>query len=421
MNNDILTAREKKLLEINEYLSKNHVTVLVKANIPGLDKNIPEASFLVNLFSLCIQKSYEVKQIISRDSVDGPYDIITVKSISAHQLKRNFVDIENNHALGRLIDLDVFDDQPISISRSSLNLKPRKCYVCHRDAHICSRSKRHSIGILLNYVTSEVKKYLLFQIEKMVQHSMMIELNLNDKFGLVCKDSNGSHDDMDYHLMVRAQNAILPYFVELFSIGYESKDLKTLLEVSRPIGIKAEEKMLEVTLGVNAYKGLIFILGLSVLSLGYTIKHQQNFNHIFENMIKITHSIYDDFEKQQYTAGITAYKKYQIYGIRGEVMHGMPSVKSALLLLNDESDDTLRNVLKTLILISEDTVFLKRAKSLDSYHQIKKLFKNTDISDPEQLKKINQMMIDQNLSFGGSADLLIVTIFLKQIKMKFFK
>jgi triphosphoribosyl-dephospho-CoA synthetase len=46
--------------------------------------------------------------------------------------------------------------------------------------------------------------------------------------------------------------------------------------------------------------------------------------------------------------------------------------------------------------------------------------KNTDISDPIELKKINQMMIDQNLSFGGSADLLIVTVFLKQIKMKFF-
>ena len=124
MNNDILTAREKRLLEVDELLSKNHVTVLVKANIPGLDKNIPEAYFLVRLFSLCIYKLYEVKQLISKESIDGPYAIITIQSIDAIKLKKNFVDIENNHPLGRLIDLDVFEDQPRSISRSDLNLEP---------------------------------------------------------------------------------------------------------------------------------------------------------------------------------------------------------------------------------------------------------------------------------------------------------
>jgi triphosphoribosyl-dephospho-CoA synthetase len=156
------------------------------------------------------------------------------------------------------------------------------------------------------------------------------------------------------------------------------------------------------------------------LSLGYALKHNQIFDNIFENIKEMTHSIYDDFKKKDQTAGIQAFQKYRISGIRGEVTHGLISVKSALQLLTDESDLTLRQVLKHLILISEDTVFLKRSKSLETYHHIKQLIQDTDINDLDELMKMNQLMIDKNISFGGSADLLIVTIFLKSIKMKFF-
>ena len=421
MISDILTAREQKLFEVKKHLSNNHVTLLIKANIPGQNKNTSEAYFLVNLFSLQIQKSFQVVQFISKDGMDGPYDIITIKGISAIDFKYKSVEIENIHPLGRFIDLDVFANKPVSISRDTLNLEPRKCYICQKDAHRCSREKRHSIGILLKHIENAVRDYLKTEIKKAIKHSMIKELDLEDKFGLVTKSSSGSHHDMDYELMLKSQDAIIPYLTEIFMLGYHSNDLETLLEKSRPLGIKAEEKMLEVTQGVNTYKGLIFILGLSLLSTGYAIKNHQPYNEIYTNVSKMTHSIYKDFDKKGQTSGLKAYETYKLSGIRGEVFCGLPSVVSAIKLLTNERDETLREVLKHLIIVSEDTVFLNRASTLENYHSIKQLFKKTDLTNTENLKKLNQKMIEQNISFGGSADLLIVTIFLNTIKLKFFK
>ena len=49
MINEILKAREERALLINDYLKSNNVVIVIKANIPGVNKNINEAYLLVNL------------------------------------------------------------------------------------------------------------------------------------------------------------------------------------------------------------------------------------------------------------------------------------------------------------------------------------------------------------------------------------
>ncbi len=421
MINPILDARENRVLEIQSLLSCEGVLICIKANIPGDYKNIDEAHILVRLFTLLIQKQYELKSIQHKNSADGPYSLLVVNSKNKDEIKQDAILLEDTHPLGRFIDLDVYYQQHHSISRASFDLPNRKCYLCGEDAHICSRTQKHSILSLISFIQFGIKSFLRYQIEHHIHEAIIKELDLENKFGLVSKSSNGSHIDMNYQLMKDAENAILPYMVDLFIFGYEAQELNTLLANARLIGISAEKQMFQATHGVNAYKGLIYLLGLALLSFGYALKHQQEFIDIFENIKMMTKSIYEEFEQEPLTAGLSAYKEHKITGIRGEAYRGMPSVKSALELLTDENESTLRAVLKHLILVSEDTVFLKRAKSIENYHQIKEILKKTNISDPKHLETFNQLAIKENLSFGGSADLLIVTIFLKSIKSDYFK
>ncbi|MBU1094807.1 MAG: citrate lyase holo-[acyl-carrier protein] synthase [Firmicutes bacterium] len=421
MKNNILEAREKRSLEIKSHLSANKVIICIKANIPGDNKSIKEAHVLVRLFTLLIQKKYDVKSSTLKKSEDGPYTLLEINSDEGYQIKKEMIAIEDTHPMGRFVDLDVFYQDGQSLSRRALHIDPRKCYLCQDDAHLCSRTQKHPISTLIEFIQLEVKSYLKTLIQGYIEDSILEELELEDKFGLVTPSSCGSHPDMDYQLMIRAKDAILPFLVDLFILGYQAEQLDHLIMQAKAIGIEAENKMFETTHGINAYKGLIYILGLALVSLGYTVAQQQDFKNIFENMSILSESAYEDFDKEPITAGISLYRKHNITGIRGEAYRGIPSVLSALPLLIDHTDITLRNVLKHLILVSEDTVFLKRAHTIKHYNEIKDTLRQTDLNDQIQLKAFNQKTIQEHLSFGGSADLLIVTIFLKAIHPIFFR
>ncbi|MBU1141967.1 MAG: citrate lyase holo-[acyl-carrier protein] synthase [Firmicutes bacterium] len=420
MKNDPLDARENRLNEINHLMTPDNTIILVKANIPGTNKNIREAHLLVRLFCLKIQNLYPLKKAEIKVSPDGPYCLFAVDTNNSLDIKKHMVMIEETHPLGRFIDLDVFHLNQFSLSRTDLHIPNRKCYLCNQDALFCSRNQTHPVDSLIGFIENQVRSYLRNIVTKIVHQAIITELNLDDKFGLVSKSSQGSHQDMDYLLMVKAEKAILPYLVDLFEVGFTSDHLSNLLEQTRPIGIAAEQEMLQMTQGVNAYKGLIFILGLALLATGYALSHQQDFYGIYSNVKIISETILDDFKKDQLTAGHKAYQTYKMTGIRGEAYRGISSVQSAMKLLTDDEDLTLRNVLKYLILVSEDTVFLKRAGNIENYNEIKEELKQTDVTQINQLKAFNKKMIQKHISFGGAADLLIVAIFLNLIRKEFY-
>lgn len=94
--------------------------------------------------------------------------------------------------------------------------------------------------------------------------ALLVEAALPYKPGLVCPGRSGSHDDMDYPLMVASAQALRPWFVTFAAIALASEDdnPKNILSALRPAGIRAEEGMFRATGGVNTHKGAIFALGL---------------------------------------------------------------------------------------------------------------------------------------------------------------
>lgn len=421
MMDPILLGREARAHMIDVWLKNEHHLVLsIHANIPSTDKNISEAFLLVHYFEHLIQSTMQTLSCERFSNDDGPYTLCYLPESDPIALKHQLVSIEDDHPLGRLIDLDLYD-QKDHYSRSSLQLAPRKCYICHDIAHHCIRSKKHSIDELLHYVQREVKNFLVEDVLRVSSKAMMDELNLEDKFGLITPSSTGSHDDMDYDLMIKSQKVILPYFQKLFLLGYEADALYTLFNQARVIGLEAEKEMLNETDGINCYKGLIFVLGWLMVSMGYALRHHQTLEHFFTNVHHMTHPLFDDFDRPPTTFGEHAYQTYHITGARGEAYLGFPSIHHALHILEHHkfSDKTLRMVLKTLILATDDTVMLKRSGSLENYQKIKKMFVDLDPTDIEQVKNLTAYMIQERLSFGGAADLLIGTLVVHQIKQQY--
>lgn len=134
--------------------------ICIRVNYPGINKTnsvtrkINEVIYknLTNVFNdeIIFENSY--------NSLEGPISIIVVDK-NPFELKRISINIEENHCLGRLVDIDVYDVNYCGISRIDLNIGKRKCYICDDLAFICSRSRKHSEYEVISFIENCVNKF----------------------------------------------------------------------------------------------------------------------------------------------------------------------------------------------------------------------------------------------------------------------
>jgi holo-ACP synthase len=74
-------------------------------------------------------------------------------------LKQALIGLETTHPLGRLWDIDVICPENGSITRRALGLAPRRCLICDEAAHVCARSRRHSLEELRRVIEEKVEAY----------------------------------------------------------------------------------------------------------------------------------------------------------------------------------------------------------------------------------------------------------------------
>ncbi len=406
----ILIARELKFEKI-QFLKTTFKTVItVKSNFPGSNKNHNLSYFLVDYFIKKVPSEFIASKEFF-EGHDGPYYLIG-SDVDATLVKTRLMDIEDNHPIGRFVDFDVFDGV-VTLTRHNL----RKCYLCNEPAFKCIVSKKHLELDLIEYMNTRIVQFLKDEIVRIIDESILAELNLDPKFGLVTPFTNGSHKDMDYSLMIKAKDEILPFFEEMIQEGWSSKNLDYIFKRIRLIGKAAEDKMNSVTANVNAYKGLIFGMGILATAYSYILFNHLHVSKIYDIVTELSSNILEDFNQTFDTFGYYAFKQYNILGARGEFHKGIPNVKKALQYLVDFSDDAKLKTLMFLISKVDDTNFLKRAKNYSLYSETKVLFEKNMNANEDEIAEINDYCIEHNLTFGGSADLLILTIFLKKIML----
>jgi len=405
---EILKGREERAKLITSYLKDYSIVISVKANMPGEDKNNYLSYLLINAFSFLIAEIKNDGYVYDYNS-DGPYLILLLKAGNSDKIKEQMINIEEKHDLGRLIDIDVYSNG-ISLSRKN----KRECIICGNTVTICMRNKKHNYQELISYIKAQVINFYRAKLEGLIDNSIMTELNLHPKFGLVTPKSSGSHKDMNFNLMIRAKNAIIPYFLDMFTTSCEITNSKVEIHKLVDLGIQAEKAMLLATNNINAYKGLIFNLGLIISAYGYKLSRFE-LNSVFDVSKYFTFLLYGSYEYNGNSYGDQAYRKYNVTGARGEALSGFINVQKGIKILQDLSWDNLMKTLIFYISSIEDTSFLKRAGTFTKYQEIKEKFKRLNITDSFELKKLNDLCIENNLSFGGSADLLALSVFIWQI------
>jgi len=154
--NRILFNKEQRVKNQGELIDKyNSALLSLTINIPGATKLSDDSKYIyeVALQELKNLGLKELDQILTSNEA-GCEALICVE-IDAIKLKTLTSKIEENHPLGRFMDIDVIDKNKQILSRKI----PRKCYICETNAKECARSQKHALKELLDHISTKVHDY----------------------------------------------------------------------------------------------------------------------------------------------------------------------------------------------------------------------------------------------------------------------
>lgn len=162
--NEILEGKETRALIQRELLEKyKKVLISCTLNIPGMYKlnKLYKKAHTIEVVALEKQlHNKDIDIIYKRQNISkAGYETFLVVDCDLKTAKEITIFIEENNELGRLFDLDVFDEKQNQLSRCDLGYSKRKCLVCSEDAVICARNKTHSIEEILEKINWLIKKY----------------------------------------------------------------------------------------------------------------------------------------------------------------------------------------------------------------------------------------------------------------------
>ena len=219
---------------------------------------------------------------------------------------------------------------------------------------------------------------------------------------------------MDYGTMQRSINALRPYFTQLavMSCGGTLPAARELQQ----LGIDAEKTMLYATSGVNTHRGALFSMGLAVVAACNVLANGCN-SDVLDQWSKIVVNIASQMQGCNDSHGSNVKKQHNVAGALDLARTGYKDASKWIsFYLHNSNDEHIKH--KTLLLIMcslDDTNVIHRA-GYDVAQQVKQeaahLLENFSI---EGLEQMNQRFISANISPGGAADMLSLTLFLSTL------
>ena len=272
------------------------------------------------------------------------------------------------------------------------------------------------------------------EIGRLALESMLIEVSVTPKPGLVDRNNSGAHRDMGFFTFMRSAASLHSCFQEFAEsgviAGINNIALSKFFTNIRRIGIRAEEKMFAATDGINTHKGEIFSLGLLSASAGYLSGSKKVVDS--DSVMKLAGKIcsglcehdFRDARNKDYdslTNGERIYLEHGITGIRGEAESGYQTVRNISLpalrkYLSEglSMNDALAFTLIHIIANNQDTNIISRHNIITAQEVMntcKSIIASNNLSI-QKLYELDEDFIARNISPGGSGDLLAVTYFL---------
>lgn len=440
---DMLDARERRVHHQQELLERYHKPLICfTMNIAGPIKDSPlirrgfargqqllrQQFFRAKLSPLHTDAHCEATGCEAFYVLDA--DPITIKKFTT--------DIEDATPLGRLFDMDVLRPDGTKVDREELSLSGRRCLICGGPAKVCSSRRIHTVVELqaktTDILTETLDAWDAATAAQQAVRALLYEVTTTPKPGLVDRRNSGSHTDMDSFTFMSSAAALYPYFEDCAKVGRETMDRPApeTFAALRPLGCEAEGEMLDATNGVNTHKGAVFSIGITCAALGRLNRAAWcDPARVLQEVAAMTSGLTkQDFAdvtaENAVTAGQKLYAQYGITGIRGQVEaglpvvlhHGLPVLEKGLKLGYDINRAGCAALLEILV-HSTDTNMIARSsreRQLAWVAHVKELLAQTPYPDEEALVELDDQFIAENLSPGGSADLLALTYLLHFFK-----
>lgn len=261
----------------------------------------------------------------------------------------------------------------------------------------------------MEYIPKSTVPYL---VADLAERALRLELDTTPKPGLVDRQDNGAHKDMDYALMSKSISALRPYLTRLAVESAKDIDPAKIKE----IGIEAEKAMLKATGGVNTHKGALFCIGLSVAAascLACSTGAVEAYS--FKELVSRAAS---EIPSARGTHGAEAKRSFKAVGALENARAAYPELFADWLpyYRSLEGDPfrchkTLLHIMTTL----DDTNILHRRGAEGLAHAEAEAARLLEDFSESGLSSLNKDFIRENISPGGSADMLSLTIFIESI------
>ncbi len=269
--------------------------------------------------------------------------------------------------------------------------------------------------------------------------ALQTELDTTPKPGLVDRNDNGAHRDMDHALMQRSIQALHPYFVRLAQLGFTDK--QPCHDEIVNIGIEAEREMFKATGGVNTHKGALFSIGLAAVALAGesfcritqaegcgTMAYNDVNSKQIQSLSNSIASLARLFPDTNGTHGSKAKANNILKGALDNAREGYTQLFKAWLpfyidRIAEGDNYALHKTLLRIMCDLDDTNIVYRT-SMETMQEVKTearqmLDTSRNIVNFEAaLQAMNTDYIHRNISPGGSADMLSLVVFLSCVVRK---
>lgn len=245
--------------------------------------------------------------------------------------------------------------------------------------------------------------------------ALQTELNLTPKPGLVDRQNCGAHSDMDYALMQGSIQALeWPFrrIAEMVACTAEWPDCTALAAIGR----EGEQHMMQATHGVNTHKGALFALGLSLAASVHLFSTQQPLNApLLQHTIARLASC---FPRPADTHGANLHRRYGVAGALDNAQTGYAQLFNLWLPFwkqHQNSPHALHRLLLYIMSTLDDTNVLHRVgaqRAAEVKTEAQELLTHFSI---EKLENLDLIYIEQNISPGGAADMLALTLFIAAV------
>ncbi|MGI0517441.1 citrate lyase holo-[acyl-carrier protein] synthase [Treponema denticola] len=427
MSLSLLEKREKTDFFEKELLSRFpfKTLVVIRANMPGGKKGSIESNWIVyRIFLECKKKMAPLKIFHSYTDEEGLIFFLIVDAPPL-EVKALSIKIEDDEALGRLADIDVLTSEKL-FSRNDFpqKNKRRKCFLCEKDAVICARSRAHYQKEIMDFILKKVHEDWFYDgdifelLGNLTESSLLAELCRPLGFGCVTANSQGSHRDMDFLLMLKCIPLIGSAIKNLSGKDCES------FEALREYGKKQEKKLFDLTGGVNTYKGALFLLLILNACTFRIIKEKKAFTDLSKEIAAFSLPLKKDFElKACSSASLQAFNNLGSGGVRGLALSGFAEHFQNWLPLYKKTFSEGGDFVKIIVKMIEttcDTTIIKRKGEKALLEVQKKAYSLLCIEEgPAQeraIKEFSEWCEKNNISTGGTADKIIILYNLELVR-----